>query len=262
MMKPDGSKVSGEYGMGNGECGIGITERWLLSDSKRIRLLARFAESRQDFGSHSEYAFMATQWFYAEGGEQRGPVGFEELKARADQGLLRPDDFVWGEGMPQWKLATQVEGIFESPPTAPPPLPGQSTDGPPHESWDTGYRDTPTATASPDSVDSDSRMWAMFLHLSQLLHFIPLAGFIIPIVIWQVKKDELPWLDQHGKNVVNWMISEIIYFVASFFLMIVLVGIPLLVAMGICAIVFPIIGGIKASSGVVWKYPMVISFLK
>jgi uncharacterized Tic20 family protein len=205
---------------------------------------------------------MATQWFYTEDGEQRGPVGFEELKSRAEQESLRPDDLVWGEGMPQWKPAAQVEGLYDSPRTAPPPLPGQSPDGPPHESWDASYRNGVAATASPDSVDSDSRMWAMFLHLSQLLHFIPLAGFIIPIVIWQVKKDELPWLDQHGKNVVNWMISEIIYFFVSFLLIIVVVGVPLLVVMGICAIVFPVVAGIKANNGVVWKYPMVITFFK
>jgi len=75
---------------------------------------------------------MATQWFYTERREQRGPIGFEELKARADQGSLHPDDLVWGEGMPQWKPASQVDGLFDSPRT-PPPLPGQF-DGPPHES--------------------------------------------------------------------------------------------------------------------------------
>src|SRR5262245_62510126 len=94
-------------------------------------------------GSAGEYGLMATQWFYAEGGVQRGPIAFEELKARADQGFLRPDDLVWGEGMSDWKPAAQIDGLFASPRTAPPPLPRQSTDGPPYESWDADYRPGP-----------------------------------------------------------------------------------------------------------------------
>jgi uncharacterized Tic20 family protein len=201
---------------------------------------------------------MATQWFYTERGEQRGPVGFEDLKSRAEQGLLRADDLVWGEGMPQWKPASQVDGLFASPRTAPPPLPGQSTDGPPYESWDANYR-----TGSRDTVDSESRQWAMLLHFSVLAGFlVPFGGLIVPILIWQLKKGDLPWLDIHGKNVANWIISKLIYLACCFLLVFVIIGVPMLVVLGICAIVFPIIGGIKASSGEVWKYPMAISFFK
>jgi len=203
---------------------------------------------------------MATQWFYTERGEQRGPVGFEELKSRADQGLLRPGDLVWGEGMPEWKPAAQVDGLFASPRTAPPPLPGQS-DGPPYERWDTGYR--ASSTTPPDAVDSESRTWAMFLHFSVLAGFlVPFGGLIVPILIWQVKKGELPWLDVHGRNVANWIISKLIYFGCCVLLVFVIIGVPMLIVLGICALVFPIIGGIKASSGEVWKYPMAISFFK
>jgi uncharacterized Tic20 family protein len=217
----------------------------------------------QDFGWHSEHAFMATQWFYAERGEQRGPIGFEELKARADQGSLRPEDLVWGEGMPQWKPASQVDGLFASPRTAPPPLPGQSSGSPPYESWDADYRTGATYATSPDTVDSESRQWAMLLHFSVLAGFlVPFAGLIVPILIWQLKKNDLPWLDIHGKNVANWIISKLIYFGCCVLLVFVIIGVPMLIVLGICALVFPVIGGIKASSGEVWKYPMAISFVK
>jgi uncharacterized Tic20 family protein len=106
------------------------------------------------------------------------------------------------------------------------------------------------------------RQWAMFLHLSLLAGFIvPLAGLIVPIVIWQVKKTDLPELDVHGKIVVNWIISLIIYAAVSAVLIIVVIGVPLLVALGILAVVFPILGGIKASNGETWRYPLSIGFL-
>ena len=102
----------------------------------------------------------------------------------------------------------------------------------------------------------------MFLHLSLLAGFlVPFAGLIAPIVIWQMKKASLPEIDAHGKIVVNWIISAVIYAAVSFVLIFVLIGIPLLIVLGILSVVFPIIGGIKANNGEAWKYPLSIRFL-
>lgn len=111
--------------------------------------------------------------------------------------------------------------------------------------------------------DQETRMWAMILHLSLFAGYIvPLAGLVAPIVIWQVKKEALPGIDIHGKIVVNWIISALIYGLVFGILTLVLIGIPLLIALGVVAIIFPIVGGIKANNGEVWKYPLTIQFLK
>jgi Uncharacterized protein conserved in bacteria len=112
-------------------------------------------------------------------------------------------------------------------------------------------------------TDQETRQWAMFLHLSQFAgYFVPIAGLIAPILIWQLKKNELPGLDVHGRNVANWILSSLIYLVISIVLVIVLIGIPLLIALGLMLIIFPIIGGVKANNGEVWKYPLSIEFFK
>lgn len=109
----------------------------------------------------------------------------------------------------------------------------------------------------------DQKQMGMFLHLSQLANFIlPPAGIVVPIIIWQIKKDEMPALDAHGKMVVNWMISSLIYGIVSAFLALFIVGFFLLLALGILGIVFPIVGGIKANNGEYWEYPLTIKFLK
>ncbi len=109
----------------------------------------------------------------------------------------------------------------------------------------------------------EQKQMGMFLHLSQLLNIIlPPAGIVVPIILWQIKKDEMPALDAHGKMVVNWLISSLIYFVVSLVLVIVLIGILGLIALGIMSMVFPIIGGIKANNGEFWEYPLTIKFLK
>ena len=104
----------------------------------------------------------------------------------------------------------------------------------------------------PDSV----RTWAMLLHFSQLAGYaLPIAGLLAPIIIWQVKKDEMPELDEHGKIVVNWIVTSLIYWMISIGLCLVIIGIPLIILMMIVSLAFPIIGGIKANNGEYWAYP-------
>jgi uncharacterized protein len=113
------------------------------------------------------------------------------------------------------------------------------------------------------SGEQQTRQWAMLLHISQLAGFIvPLGGLIVPILIWQMKKAELPGIDEHGKIVANWIISAILYSFLCIPLMFVIIGIPLVMVVAALGIVFPIIGGIKANSGEVWKYPLSIPFFK
>ncbi|MDR1480325.1 MAG: DUF4870 domain-containing protein [Planctomycetaceae bacterium] len=99
----------------------------------------------------------------------------------------------------------------------------------------------------------------MLIHLSQLLSFSGL-GVIVPIVLWAIQKDNEPLVDRHGKIVLNWMISMIIYLAVSAVLIVILVGFVALVILGVLAIVFPIIGGVKANSGIEWQYPLSIKF--
>ena len=107
------------------------------------------------------------------------------------------------------------------------------------------------------------RQWGMFLHLAQLANFvIPIAGLVAPIVIWQIKKDEYPVINAHGKNALNWLISSAIYALVGLATFVFLVGFFILLAVAVCGVVFPIIAGIKANNGEVWKYPLTFSFLK
>ncbi len=104
--------------------------------------------------------------------------------------------------------------------------------------------------------------WAMLIHFSLLSGLVvPYLGFAAPIILWQIKKDEFPEIDAHGRMVTNWIITSVIYSVICGVLSIVVIGlllIPILIGM---SLVFPVIGGIKANEGKLWKYPLTISFL-
>lgn len=105
--------------------------------------------------------------------------------------------------------------------------------------------------------------YCMLIHLTQLCGFVfPYAGMAVPIILWLINKEKNAAVDTHGKNVTNWIISLVIYSIISGILCLVIIGIPLLIALFICNIVFVITGSIKAYNGEYWKYPLTIIFIK
>lgn len=115
----------------------------------------------------------------------------------------------------------------------------------------------------PVSGNREANQWAMFVHFSLFAgYLVPLAGLILPVILWQIKKDQYPFVDVHGKIVVNWIISLVIYSAVCAVLIFALVGIAGFALLFVLTIIFPIIGGIKANQGEVWEYPLTIKFFR
>jgi len=110
-----------------------------------------------------------------------------------------------------------------------------------------------------DKLASDEKQWAMLIHLSQLLA-ASAVGVIAPIVLWQVKKDTSRVIDQHGRVVANWLITAFIVGVICAAASFLVFPVVVLMALGVCGIVFPVIGGVKANKGELWPYPMSYPF--
>ena len=149
--------------------------------------------------------------------------------------------------------------------SGPPPVPAYADPQPPlyaaPDYTSPGYAATGYAAAPPVPSAAEQNQWAMFLHLSVLAGYLaPLAGLVAPILIWQLKKKQMPLLDAHGCNAANWVISFVIYAIVASILAIVLIGIPVLIALGVLGIVFPVIAAIRANEGIVWRYPLTITF--
>ncbi|HTH68407.1 DUF4870 domain-containing protein [Rhodanobacter sp. T12-5] len=122
---------------------------------------------------------------------------------------------------------------------------------------------------------ADQRQWAMFAHLSALLGAI-LTGafgggwgcFIGPLIIWLVKKDTMPFVDDQGKEALNFNITVAIAFVILLLLTVMTLGIglviaiPLWIIIGIAWLVFTIIAAIKANEGVRYRYPFTLRLIK
>lgn len=109
----------------------------------------------------------------------------------------------------------------------------------------------------PAEVPSESRGWAAAAHLVPFLGL----GFIAPLVIWLIKRDEDAFVEEHAREALNFQISFLIYMVVSGVLILLIIGIFLMLVVGLWALVVMIIAGVKAASGERYRYSFIIRFV-
>jgi len=123
--------------------------------------------------------------------------------------------------------------------------------------------------------NQQARNWAMGCHLAALSAYmgIPFGNILGPLIVWLLKKDQFPLVDEHGKQSLNFQISMIIYSlllgVAIFITAITLILIPVAVLLGILLafiiiadFVLVVIAAIKVSNGESYQYPFTIRFIQ
>jgi uncharacterized Tic20 family protein len=147
---------------------------------------------------------------------------------------------------------------FSSGNDAPPPM-GSGTPGP---------GSLPTAAPSAAGValgqgklgESDEKTMGMLSHILGAV-----TSFVGPLIIWMIKKDESPFVNDQGKEALNFQITVVIGYVVAMILSFVpLVGcvtVILFPALGIASLVFGILGGLDANKGKPYRYPFALRLI-
>lgn len=138
-----------------------------------------------------------------------------------------------------------------NPESAPPPLHQQPPPGLPNQ-----VLAHPDNANAPYFPNEDERTMAMLIHLLGLL-----TGFIGPLVLWLVKKDSSHYIDHHGKECINFMITSWISIIPIFFLAIITMGAALM-AWAVLYYVFGILACIQAYKGSWHRIPLTIRLIK
>ncbi len=125
---------------------------------------------------------------------------------------------------------------------------------------------SPSSEAGPGGTgvvtEKNTHQWGMFAHLSAFAgYFIPFGNIIGPLIVWQMKKD-LPFVDEQGKEALNFQITVSIAAFVSAILMFVLIGFLLLSLVVIGSFVFTIIAALNANNGENYRYPIAIRLIK
>lgn len=100
-------------------------------------------------------------------------------------------------------------------------------------------------------------------HLTQLISLVTGFGsLIVPLILWATQKEKVHQMDEHGKNIINFQLSLIVYCLLCIPLILLFgLGIVGLIVLGIISIIFPIINAIRANNGETPKYPLSLNFI-
>lgn len=123
----------------------------------------------------------------------------------------------------------------------------------------------------PPAVPPESRNWAVGAHLSALAAAWLALGFVGPLVVWLVKKDQDGYVAHHAREALNFQLSWLVYAlvggVVAFLLAVVTLGIgvvviaPLAALAGVAWLVLIIVAAVKAANGEAYRYPLTIRFV-
>jgi uncharacterized Tic20 family protein len=116
-------------------------------------------------------------------------------------------------------------------------------------------------------VSKDSKTFGMLCHLGGLAGYIfPFGNIIAPLIFWLIKKNEDKFVDDQGKESLNFQITisiaAVIGAVLTIMVVTACVGVPLLIAVGICNLIFCIMGAVKANNGELYRYPVNLRLIK
>jgi uncharacterized Tic20 family protein len=109
----------------------------------------------------------------------------------------------------------------------------------------------------------DEKNWGMYCHLAAFAGLLfPFGNVIGPLIIWILKKEEYPFVDQEGKESLNFQITVSIAVMIAGLLSVVLIGIPLLIAIAIFTLVFVIKAIMETNEGRPYRYPYNLRLIK
>ncbi|MEM7578140.1 MAG: DUF4870 domain-containing protein [Planctomycetota bacterium] len=136
-------------------------------------------------------------------------------------------------------------------PNADQPTPPPAEPAPPTEP----AAETPPAAPTTD----DDKNMAMLAHLLGII-----LSVVGPLIIWLIKKDESKFVDQEGKEALNFQLTV---FIAYLILVPVTVitcgfGVFLYFPVWVAALILAIVAALKAKDGIAYRYPLTIRLIK
>lgn len=104
----------------------------------------------------------------------------------------------------------------------------------------------------------EERQWAMLCHYSAFFWLlVPMIGNVLgPLILWQLKKEDSPFIDQQGREALNFQITYSLSMMVCGVLAWVLIGFPLMLLISVTALVLVVIAGMRANEGKAYRYPL------
>jgi uncharacterized Tic20 family protein len=114
--------------------------------------------------------------------------------------------------------------------------------------------ETPPTITVPAIPKGSDKIWSVLSHLSALMG----VGFILPLVVYLVMRNESEYVAANAREALNFHISLLIYGICCIPLIFILIGFPLLIIMGLASLILAILAAIRASEGGCYHYPLTL----
>ena len=88
------------------------------------------------------------------------------------------------------------------------------------------------------------------------------TGFLGPLIIWMMKKETMPFVNDQGKEILNFQITTALAWVVCILLSFVVIGVFLMPLVGLAYLILMIMGALKAKDGVAYRFPFALRLLK
>ena len=112
-------------------------------------------------------------------------------------------------------------------------------------------------------TSDDERLWGMLAHLSALSGYIvPFGNVIGPLIIWILKKDQMPFVDDQGKESLNFQINILLAAAVVVALFCTVIGIFLAPILAVYALVMTVLAAVKANQGILYRYPFILRLIR
>ena len=98
--------------------------------------------------------------------------------------------------------------------------------------------------------------------MGMLAHLLGIVGFVGPLIIWLIKKDKSPFVDDQGKEALNFHLMLLIGYIICAATTMICIGVFILPAVSILGTIFSILGALKGKEGLAYRYPFTIRFIK
>jgi hypothetical protein len=107
---------------------------------------------------------------------------------------------------------------------------------------------------------SNDRLWSVLCHLSYFFG-LALLAFVFPTVVYLVMRTDSPYVTHHAREALNFHLSLLLYFICCVPLCFILIGVPLMFAIGLVGLICSLVAAVKASRGECYHYPVTIHFV-
>ncbi|HEV2893848.1 MAG TPA: DUF4870 domain-containing protein [Actinomycetota bacterium] len=106
------------------------------------------------------------------------------------------------------------------------------------------------------------RLWAMLAHLLSFVAAYLFLGFVAPLIILLVFGPRSAYVRAHAVESLNFNLTWLLYGIVGVILAFLLIGIPILIALGLAYLVLVVIASVRANNGELYRYPLTIRFVK